>query len=146
MLRRYTIYRGARPPGDALPDGVRQDARFRCKKHPLHPPEALVKAYFAAPGEAAWQEFRRAYVAELERRFQEDRTPFDRLAALATEQDLYIGCSCPTKRNPRVDRCHTWLALEFMQGKYPGLRVEFPAAGIGRRENIGPLPGTLPRG
>ncbi len=126
MLSRYTIYRGARPPSDPLPDGIRQDIRWRSTRHPLHPPEQIVKQYLEAPGAKAWQALRRAYLAELTRRFREDRTPFDELAALAKDSDVFLGCNCPTKKNPRVDHCHTWLALEFMKKKYPKLKVVFP--------------------
>jgi len=124
MISRYKIPRGK--PRNALPDGVRQDIRWRCSRHPLHSPEALVKEYLAAPGDKAWQKFRKGYRAELTRRFRTDRAPFDDLAALARTQDVYLGCSCPTQSNPRVDRCHTWVALEFMQEKYPDLVVRFP--------------------
>jgi len=109
MLARYKIIRGKRPPSDPLPDGERQDTRWRCRKHPLRTTEAAVKRYLASPGEKAWRELRQAYLAEL-----------------ARKQDVFIGCSCPTKANPRLDRCHTWLALEFMKSKYPKLRVSFP--------------------
>lgn len=126
MLARYKIIRGKRPPSDPLPNGERQDTRWRCRKHPLRTTEAAVKRYLAAPNEKAWRWFRRAYLAELEKRFLEDRVPFDILAELAGKQDVFIGCSCPTKANPRFDRCHTWLALEFMKRKYPKLRVSFP--------------------
>jgi hypothetical protein len=49
-----------------------------------------------------------------------------RPADLANNNDVYLGCSCPTKRNPDVNRCHTVLALRFMKRKYPGLKVEIP--------------------
>ncbi len=125
MLARYTIYRGKRPPSDPQPGGIRQDSRWRTS-HPLRPTEEMVKSYLADPNESAWHKFRDAYVDLLERRFQEDRVPFDRLAKLATDDDLFIGCSCPTKANPRVDRCHTYLALGFMRSKYQKLRVKLP--------------------
>ena len=83
-------------------------------------------AYLAAPSEPAWRKLRDAYLALLEERFGEDRAKFDKLARLAREQDVFLGCNCPTKKNPRVDRCHTYLALQFMKGKYPKLRVELP--------------------
>jgi hypothetical protein len=43
MLARYTIYR-VPPKGKkmSLPDGIRQDTRWRCKRHPLRPAEAMV--------------------------------------------------------------------------------------------------------
>jgi uncharacterized protein YeaO (DUF488 family) len=125
VLTRYKIYRGKRPPSDPLPSGIRQDTRWRTK-HPLRPTEQMVTKYLAAPSEKAWRTFRKAYLALLERRFREDRAKFDALARLARDKNVFLGCSCHTKKNPRVDRCHTWLALEFMQRKYPDLRVEFP--------------------
>ena len=53
--------------------------------------------------------------------------PTVNLAALASERDVYLGCNCPTKANPRVDRCHTALALRFMKERFPELEVVFPA-------------------
>ena len=49
--------------------------------------------------------------------------PFD---GLARRPDVYLGCSCPTKTNPDVRRCHTWLALEFIRERCPELDVRFP--------------------
>lgn len=48
--------------------------------------------------------------------------PFD---GLARRPDVYLGCSCPTKTNPDVRRCHTWLALEFIRERCPDLDVRF---------------------
>ena len=126
MLARYKIYRGPRDPADPLPVGVRQDTRWRRTKHPLHPGEAMVKEFLAAPSVAAWRAFRKAYWDELERRYRKNREPFHELADLAGESDVFIGCSCPTNANPRVDHCHTFVALEFMKSKYPDLPIEFP--------------------
>jgi hypothetical protein len=39
---------------------------------------------------------------------------------------VYLGCSCPSRANPDVQRCHTVLALQFMKKKYPKLRVVLP--------------------
>ena len=125
MLARYKMYRGKRPPSDPLPNGIRQDARWRTK-HILRPTEEIATEYLAAPGEKAWRKYRKAYLDLLARRFCEDRTPFDRLADLGMTEDVFIGCSCPTHTNPRVDHCHTFLALEFMKSRYPALQVEFP--------------------
>jgi len=124
-LARYTIYRGKRPDGDPLPDGVRQDTR-KHTRHVLRPPEKLVFRYLAAPGEAAWRAFERDYLAILEQRFAAEREAFDRLAAQAGAEDVFVGCNCPTKKNPDVNRCHTVIALRFMQRHYPALRVVFP--------------------
>ena len=62
----------------------------------------------------------------LEQRFDADRVPFDELAALATENDVFLGCSCPTKKNPIAGRCHTYLALAFMEEKFPNLTIRVP--------------------
>jgi hypothetical protein len=125
MLSRYTIYR-RRPAGAGpLPDGKRQDTRYRTR-HPLRPTQNLVDAYLSNPTDSAWRGFRRDYLALLEKRFREDRKPFDELAALAADNDVYLGCSCPTKKNPIPCRCHTYLALEFMKKKYPPLDVVIP--------------------
>ena len=126
MLGRYKIYRGKRDQADPLPKGLRQDARWRRTKHPLHPAKAMVKEFLAAPTSTAWRAFRKAYWDELEHRYRKDSAPFDRLADLADETDVFLGCSCPTKANPRVDHCHTFVALEFMKSKYPDLQVQFP--------------------
>jgi len=62
----------------------------------------------------------------LEERWEADPTPFNDLAGLAIGEDVYIGCSCPTTKNPEVNHCHTVLALKFMKERYPALEVEFP--------------------
>lgn len=123
MLSRYQMARGV--PASKLPRGVRQDTR-KHTRHILRPPEGLVLDYLAAPSDAAWQALAKKYRAELAQRFREDRTPFDALAELARHEDVHLGCSCPTKRNPDVRHCHTWLALEFMHAHYPDLEVRMP--------------------
>ena len=105
------------------------DARWRTK-HILRPTEEMVKEYLASPHESAWRDYRKAYFDVLTRRFCEDRTPFDRLVDLAMTVDVLIGCSCPTHANPRLDHCHTFLALEFIQSKYSELQVEFPSVDV----------------
>jgi hypothetical protein len=52
--------------------------------------------------------------------------PFDALAEQATGEDVYLGCSCPSRANPDVQRCHTVRALRFMKKKYPKLPVMLP--------------------
>ena len=125
MLARYTIYRGKRPPGNALPDGVRQDTR-KHTRHCLRPTTEIVETYLADPSDAAWKRLRSAYLAVLEARFSDDSEPFEKLAALARAGDVHIGCSCPTKKNPDVHHCHTVLALGFMGEKFPQLDVVTP--------------------
>ncbi len=123
MLARYTMTRGV--PASALPDGVRQDTR-KHTRHCLRPAAEMVERYLSRPTPEAWKEFERGYLELIERRFREDREPFDDLAQLARETDVYLGCSCPTKKNPDVRRCHTALALRFMRRRYPEVDVVFP--------------------
>ena len=125
MLARYTMYRGKRPASDPLPDGVRQDTR-KHTRHCLRPAAEMVVRYLADPGVYPWAEFERDYLRLLRERFSADRRPFDELARLAAEADVFIGCSCPTKKNPDVSHCHTVLALRFMRDRYPRLAVVFP--------------------
>ncbi len=126
MLARYKIYRGKRPPDDTLPDGVRQDTR-KHTSHCLRPSAKMVARFLGLLDESAWNEFRSQYLHLLEERFSEDRSPFDQLADLAANQDVFIGCSCPTVKNPNVEHCHTFLALQFMSERYPNLSIRFPA-------------------
>ena len=60
MLGRYQMVRGARPPNNPLPVGVRKDTR----KHTLHilrPDADQVRSYLDNPGEAAWERFAADY-------------------------------------------------------------------------------------
>lgn len=125
LLSRYTIYR--RRPADAgpLPEGLRQDTRY-FTRHVLRPTKEMVERYLADPSEEAFSQFRAAYLAQLDERWQEDAVPFEKLAEKGLSQDVYLGCSCPTKKNPNLQHCHTWLALEFMQNHFPKLKVVFP--------------------
>ncbi len=101
--------------------------------HPLRPPKDAVEAFLAEPNDAAFEVFARRYRAELDKRFRKDRAAFDALAELARDEDVFLGCSCPTKKNPDVRHCHTWLALEFFRDHYPDLDVRLPASqGHGR--------------
>jgi hypothetical protein len=126
MIARYRIVRGRRPPEDPLPDGVRQDTR-KHTRHVLRPEAAAVRRLLASPSEAAFRDFRASYLATIERRFASDRAPFDELAELGRQRDVYLGCNCPTRTQPDVARCHTVLALEFLAGHYPDLHVVRPA-------------------
>jgi uncharacterized protein YeaO (DUF488 family) len=124
MLARYSIVRGAR--ASSLPEGIRQDTR-KHTRHVLHPTREMVDTVLAnAERPAAWRDFARQYRALLEERFATDRAPFDRLANLARDQDVYLGCNCPTAKNPDVRRCHTVLALRFMKKHYRDLDVREP--------------------
>jgi uncharacterized protein YeaO (DUF488 family) len=124
-LHRYRMVRGARAPDDPLPEGLRLDTR-KHTRHVLRPTSEMVRRFLEAPGNEEWDAFRREYLALLAERFAADRKPFDDLAFVARRRDVYLGCSCPTKRNPRIDRCHTVLALRFMQERYPELEVVIP--------------------
>jgi len=124
MLARYQMARGV--PASALPRGIRQDTR-KHTSHVLRPTATMVEDYLAAPSDAAWRKVVKQYRALLEERFAADRRPFDELAELARTSDVYLGCSCPTKKNPDVRHCHTWLALEFLRARYPDLDVRMPA-------------------
>lgn len=125
MLARYQIIRGKRPDGHPLPDGRRVDIR-KHTRHVLHPNPEHVRAYLARPSLETFRTFARAYEAELERRFASDPRPFHELCEAARTSDVYIGCNCPTRANPHVERCHSLLALAFMKRKYPRLKVVMP--------------------
>jgi uncharacterized protein YeaO (DUF488 family) len=125
MLGRYKIYRGKPPADTKLPAGIRQDTR-KHTRHCLRPSAEMVSQYLADPAAEAWQEFASSYLRTLDQRWAADPTPFDDLADLAAGQNVYLGCSCPTAKNPDVNHCHTVLALKFMQQRYPALDVEFP--------------------
>lgn len=123
MLARYTMERGK--PASALPAGVRQDTR-KHTKHCLRPTAELVEAYLGNLTAENWTAFERDYLKLIEDRFRANRAPFDELAKAAVDADVYLGCSCPTRKNPDVRHCHTTLALRFMKRKYPKLRVVLP--------------------
>lgn len=124
-LGRYRIVRGRRAPQDPLPAGVRQDTR-KHTRHPLRPDADLVKAFLAAPSGAKWRAFARDYRALLERRRGEDPGAFDELAELARDDAVWLGCNCPTAKNPDVRRCHTFLALEAFARWYPDVEIVWP--------------------
>lgn len=113
--------RGAK--ASELPEGVRQDTR-KHTRHALRPTPELVQA--ALSGEMPWDDFATRYRALVRERLRTERAAFDALAEQARENDVWLGCSCPTKTNPDLRRCHTWLALELMQEAYPYLEVRFP--------------------
>jgi hypothetical protein len=123
MLARYHISRGKRAPEDPLPEGHRIDVRAR-RHHVLSPEEAEVTAFLE--GATTYREFARAYKELLANRFARDRAAFETLADEASRQDVYIGCNCPTHKNPDVKHCHTVLALQFMKQHYPKLDVRLP--------------------
>ena len=125
MLSRYKIYRRRPASAGPLPVGVRQDTRYRTR-HVLRPTEDIVAAYLADPSDAAWRNFKKKYLSLLNSRFRDDRTPFDELAKLATDNDVFLGCNCPTDKNPVAGHCHTYLGLEFMKKKYPELKAVIP--------------------
>lgn len=124
MLSRYSMVRGA--PASSLPVGTRQDTR-KHTKHVLRPLAEMVEAVLGhADDERAWRDFERAYRALLEERYRSERAGFDAIAEAARRGDVYLGCNCPTAKNPDVRRCHTVLALAFMKERYPDLDVRAP--------------------
>ena len=125
MLARYRISRGKRPPDDPLPLGIRQDTR-KHTKHCLRPTKEMVEALLVNPDEN-WAAFEKAYQKLLAERFAEDPAPFDEIYESAREENVYLGCSCPTQKNPNVQHCHTVLALHFMKQRYRKLVVHFPS-------------------
>lgn len=125
MLSRYSMVRGV--PSSELPKGIRQDTR-KHTSHVLRPTTELVDAFLGHTDEATFRVFEARYRALLEARFAEDRKPFDELVELARTNDVYLGCSCPTKKNPDVRHCHTVVSLHFLAERYPALEVRFPAA------------------
>jgi uncharacterized protein YeaO (DUF488 family) len=123
VLARYQMKRGV--PASALPPGIRQDSR-KHTRHVLRPTPELVRDYLAEASDEAWARFEVAYLGVLEERFAAERARFDELAAQARRSDVLLGCSCPTRSNPDLARCHTVLALRFMKERYPDLDVRLP--------------------
>jgi hypothetical protein len=109
-----------------LPNGIRQDTRWRTR-HLLRPTQEIVEAFLADTSQSGWLSFQKSYLDLLSARFDEDRGCFEKLAHLATESDVYLGCNCPTAKNPDVRHCHTVLALEFMWARFPSLVFGSPA-------------------
>jgi hypothetical protein len=122
MLARYRIVRGARPPNEPLPDGIRQDTR-KHTRHVVRPTTAMVEQLLADSSIESFSVFRASYLSLLEQRFERERERFEDLARLARAGDVYLGCNCPIARQPDVRRCHTALALEFFARHYPDLDV-----------------------
>ncbi len=125
MLARYQLIRGKRPPESPLPNGTRFDIR-KHRNHVLSPNGKSVEAFLDQPTDEAARRFAKEYEALLDKRFASERGPFDDLAEMASDGDVFIGCNCPTRKNPDVARCHTVLALKFMKKKYPRLKVVLP--------------------
>src|SRR3954453_16233446 len=101
MLARYRIVRGKRSPDDPLPEGVRQDTR-KHTRHVLRPSAELVQALLDDPSAASFHRFQRGYLALLAQRFDDERERFDELARLARRENVYLGCNCPSARQPDV--------------------------------------------
>lgn len=126
MIGRYRIVRGARPAGDPLPEGIRQDTR-KHTAHVLRPTDEIVAPFLADPAsERGFARFRAAYLKLLEQRLREKPEAFAALVRLATSNAVFLGCNCPTAKQPDVRHCHTSLALEFLAQHYPELAVERP--------------------
>jgi hypothetical protein len=125
MISRYRIVRGARPANDPLPDGLRQDTR-KHTRHVLRPSAELVARFLQEPSDAAFAAFRAGYLRLLQERFHSERAAFDELREQARSSDVFLGCNCPTAKQPDVRRCHTYLALGFLAERYPDLEVHWP--------------------
>lgn len=125
MLARYRIPR-IPPPGYKKPDGKCIDIRYRWKRRCLAPPKKLVLDYLENPSERTWKVYEKKYLELLKSRYTTRKEEFDEIVSLAKDNDVHLGCSCPTIKNPDVYRCHTVLALRFMKQKYPRLKVKFP--------------------
>jgi hypothetical protein len=94
----------------------------------LRPTPELVTRFLEDPSERGFRNFRRDYLALLRERWKTERNAFDALASRATAGDVFIGCNCPTHRQPDVLRCHTSIALEFIASHYPKLSVVLPTS------------------
>jgi len=125
MIGRYRIVRGVRPADDPLPEGLRQDTR-KHTRHILRPSPELVAHFLAQPSAASFAAFRAGYLRLLEQRFRSERAAFDALRDQAQGSDVFLGCNCPTAKQPDVRHCHTYLALGFLAEHYPELKVRWP--------------------
>jgi uncharacterized protein YeaO (DUF488 family) len=128
MIGRYRIVRGRRPPDEPLPEGIRQDTR-KHTRHVLRPETGMVRAFLAHPDAVAWRRFAVAYRRLLATRHAADPQAFAALADLARQHDVWLGCNCPTAKNPDVQHCHTVLALECLGELFPGLEIVMPRTG-----------------
>ena len=108
-----------------MPDGLRLDTRKHTRS-PFRPEEEDVRKFLADIGDEAFVRFAVSYRESLEARFAADPEPFAKIAEEARERDVFLGCNCPTGKNPDVRRCHTWMALRFMAERFEGLEVRFP--------------------
>ena len=86
----------------------------------------MVERLLSSPSAQGYDQFRRAYLKLLGERFVTQRTAFDDLARCAMQADVYLGCNCPTRKQPQLAHCHTVLALGFMKEAYPELSIVFP--------------------
>ena len=126
VLARYRIVRGRRPENDPLPDGRRIDIR-KHTRHVLRADPERVENLLRDPNDPERVEaFRKAYLQLLQRRFEDDPSEFEEIAEQARDGDVYLGCSCPTKRQPDVRKCHTVLALQFFRERFGDLEVIDP--------------------
>lgn len=119
MLSRYKIPWYQRiPRGDPVLTGRRIDTR-KHRNNIFSPSREMVVEYLHKPTDQTWENYGREYNLLLEQRFRTRRSEFDALAKLAMNTDVFLGCNCPTKKNPDAYRCHTVLALQFTKRKYP---------------------------
>lgn len=127
MLGRYTIVRGATRA--SYPAGIRQDTR-KHTRHFLAPTPELVAEVFANRRSAtAWDAYADRYRALIDARYTADPARFRLLATMARWHDVWLGCSCPSSKNPDVMRCHTVIALRFMKERFPSIAILLPTPG-----------------
>jgi len=115
----------SRSSHDPLPQGIRISTLHKTE-HCFAQTKEIVQVYLEKPTSENWDIYVKKYIALLEHRFIERRKEFEEIADLAMNNNVFIGCYCPTKKNPDVYRCHTVLALKFMKDKYPDLIVKLP--------------------
>ena len=125
MIGRYRIVRGKRPSDDPLPEGERQDTR-KHTRHILRPSAELVARFLGQPDAAGFKAFQAGYLHLLAERWRDQRAAFDALRDLGLRTDVFIGCNCPTTKQPDVTHCHTYLALSFLAKHYPELKIQWP--------------------
>ena len=86
----------------------------------------VVGIYLGDISDAAWAHSEVAYLESLEQRYADNPSPFEKLAAMAMEKDVFIGCSYPTQKNPNPMHCHTVPALRFISSKFPDIEIQLP--------------------
>lgn len=105
---------------------MRQDTR-KHTRHILRPEANAVARYLRDPTASSWRSFAQDYRKLLGERYAGSPEAFEALRDLATEGDLWLGCNCPTAKNPDVRHCHTFLALQYLAERFPELEIQWPS-------------------